>query len=79
MELRELLGEFGYDAEGTPIITGSALCALEVGGCVWSMVMGWWCLVGVVFEVKNLSILMKYTNTHTHTRTSSQRSARSPS
>ena len=32
MELRELLGEFGYDADGTPIICGSALCALEVGG-----------------------------------------------
>ena len=30
MEVRELLAEFGYDAEATPVITGSALCALEV-------------------------------------------------
>lgn len=29
MEVRELLQEFGYDPEGTPVITGSALCALE--------------------------------------------------
>jgi hypothetical protein len=30
MELRELLQEFGYNAEETPIVIGSALCALEV-------------------------------------------------
>lgn len=30
MELRELLQEFGYNADETPIIIGSALCALEV-------------------------------------------------
>ncbi|XP_031574648.1 uncharacterized protein LOC116308379 [Actinia tenebrosa] len=29
MELRELLSEYGYDGDNTPIITGSALCALE--------------------------------------------------
>jgi len=29
MELRELLQEFGYNSEATPIIVGSALCALE--------------------------------------------------
>ena len=30
MEVREILGEFGYDADNTPIIIGSALNALEV-------------------------------------------------
>ncbi|KAJ3005746.1 translation elongation factor Tu [Thoreauomyces humboldtii] len=29
MEMRDLLGEYGYDGEETPIIMGSALCALE--------------------------------------------------
>ncbi|OUC44259.1 elongation factor Tu GTP binding domain protein, partial [Trichinella nativa] len=29
-EVRELLGEFGYDADNTPVIAGSALCALQV-------------------------------------------------
>lgn len=29
MEVRELLTEFGYDGDNTPIITGSALCTLE--------------------------------------------------
>jgi elongation factor Tu len=29
MEMRELLGTYGFDAENTPIIMGSALCALE--------------------------------------------------
>uniref|UniRef100_A0A4W6BNY9 Elongation factor Tu, mitochondrial n=1 Tax=Lates calcarifer TaxID=8187 RepID=A0A4W6BNY9_LATCA len=29
IEIRELLTEFGYDGENTPVITGSALCALE--------------------------------------------------
>lgn len=29
MEVRELIGEFGYDSEKTPVICGSALCALE--------------------------------------------------
>lgn len=29
MELRELLSEIGFDGENTPIIQGSALCALE--------------------------------------------------
>jgi len=29
MELRELMTELGYDGENTPIIKGSALCALE--------------------------------------------------
>ncbi|KRY21356.1 Elongation factor Tu, mitochondrial, partial [Trichinella patagoniensis] len=28
-EVRELLGEFGYDADNTPVIAGSALCALQ--------------------------------------------------
>ena len=31
VEMREVLEHFKYDAENTPIITGSALCALEVG------------------------------------------------
>lgn len=29
MEIRELLGEYGYDAEATPVVVGSAKCALE--------------------------------------------------
>ncbi|XP_043914466.1 elongation factor Tu, mitochondrial isoform X2 [Protopterus annectens] len=29
LEIRELLSEFGYDGEKTPVIVGSALCALE--------------------------------------------------
>ncbi|KAI1884749.1 hypothetical protein AGOR_G00229710 [Albula goreensis] len=29
LEIRELLTEFGYDGTNTPIVTGSALCALE--------------------------------------------------
>ncbi|TPX57842.1 hypothetical protein PhCBS80983_g03520 [Powellomyces hirtus] len=29
MEMRDLLGEYGYDGEETPIVMGSALCALE--------------------------------------------------
>merc|ERR1712131_64080 len=29
LEIRELLTEFGYDGETTPVIIGSALCALE--------------------------------------------------
>jgi elongation factor Tu len=29
MEMRELLGTYGFDAEKTPIVMGSALCALE--------------------------------------------------
>lgn len=30
IEIRELLTEFGYDGENTPVVIGSALCALEV-------------------------------------------------
>lgn len=30
VEMREVLEHFKYDADNTPIITGSALCALEV-------------------------------------------------
>ncbi|XP_074023281.1 LOW QUALITY PROTEIN: elongation factor Tu, mitochondrial, partial [Numenius arquata] len=29
LELRELLGDFGFDPQGTPVIVGSALCALQ--------------------------------------------------
>lgn len=29
MEIRELLTEYGYDGDETPVIYGSALCALE--------------------------------------------------
>lgn len=32
MEVREILGEFGFDSDNTPVIIGSALCALEVIG-----------------------------------------------
>ncbi len=31
MEIREVLEHFKFDSENTPIIIGSALCALEVG------------------------------------------------
>ena len=30
MEIREVLGEFGFDADNTPIVVGSALNTLEV-------------------------------------------------
>lgn len=30
IEIRELLTEFGYDGDNTPVVIGSALCALEV-------------------------------------------------
>ena len=29
MEMRELLSQYGYDGEGTPIVMGTALAALE--------------------------------------------------
>lgn len=29
LEMRELLNEFGFDGDNTPIVKGSALCALE--------------------------------------------------
>ena len=29
MEIRELFGQYGYDGEGTPIVLGTALAALE--------------------------------------------------
>ena len=29
LEMREILSEYGYDGDNTPIIIGSALCALE--------------------------------------------------
>ena len=29
MEIRELLTEYGFDGDETPIISGSALCTLE--------------------------------------------------
>ena len=31
LEMREVLGNFGYDSDNTPFVVGSALCALEVG------------------------------------------------
>lgn len=30
LEIRELLTDYGYDGENTPVVVGSALCALEV-------------------------------------------------
>lgn len=30
LDTREALNEFGFDGDNTPIISGSALCALEV-------------------------------------------------
>ena len=32
LEMREVLDTYGFDGDNTPIICGSALCALEVGG-----------------------------------------------
>ncbi|XP_041327042.1 elongation factor Tu, mitochondrial, partial [Pyrgilauda ruficollis] len=29
LEVRELLSEFGFDGERTPVVVGSALCALQ--------------------------------------------------
>ncbi|KAJ2780603.1 translation elongation factor Tu [Coemansia javaensis] len=29
MEMRELLGQYGFDGDNTPVVSGSALCALE--------------------------------------------------
>lgn len=29
MEIRDLLSEYGYEGDDTPVIAGSALCALE--------------------------------------------------
>ena len=29
LEMREVLSQYGYDGDNTPIVTGSALCALE--------------------------------------------------
>ena len=34
MEIRDLLESYGYDGENTPVVTGSALCAIEVRLCV---------------------------------------------
>ena len=31
LEMREVLDTYGFDGDNTPIISGSALCALEVG------------------------------------------------
>ena len=36
LEMREVLEGYGYDVEKTPIIIGSALCALEVSENVHS-------------------------------------------
>lgn len=47
LEIRELLTEFGYKGEETPVIVGSALCALEVKAanqglpCVAEDGVGW--------------------------------------
>ena len=30
MEIRELLEKYGFDSTNTPVIAGSALCALDV-------------------------------------------------
>ena len=31
LEMREVLDTYGFDGDNTPIVSGSALCALEVG------------------------------------------------
>ena len=30
MEIRETLDRYGFDGDNTPVVVGSALCALEV-------------------------------------------------
>ena len=40
VEMREVLEYYKYDANSTPIITGSALCALEVCVCVVNATKG---------------------------------------
>ena len=42
MEVRELLTEFGFDGENTPVVIGSALCALEV--CLYALYILWFSL-----------------------------------
>ena len=39
LDTREALNEFGFDGDNTPIISGSALCALEVGNPWFSCVL----------------------------------------
>ena len=35
MEIRDSLSQYGFDGENTPIVVGSALCALEVFNCLY--------------------------------------------
>lgn len=35
MEIRDLLNHYGFEGDDTPVIRGSALCALEVRGFWW--------------------------------------------
>ena len=35
LEMREVLDTYGFDGDKTPIICGSALCALEVSGVMY--------------------------------------------
>ena len=46
--MRELLAEFGFDSENTPVIIGSALCALEVGMSLLHITVGFRVLLTVV-------------------------------
>jgi len=44
MEIRELLQEYGYDADETPVVSGSALCALEVNLLHCSLRLLYFCI-----------------------------------
>jgi len=48
MEIRDLLKEYGYNADETPVICGSALCALEVG----------WLMSDFTFSTNRLQCIM---------------------
>ena len=48
LEMREVLDTYGFDGDNTPIISGSALCALEVG-----VSSGW----GQIHHLSNVSNL----------------------
>ena len=37
LEMREILSHFNYDGDNTPVVIGSALCALEVHAVVPSL------------------------------------------
>lgn len=41
LDTREALNEFGFDGDNTPIISGSALCAMEVSPLIFLCAYKW--------------------------------------